>query len=433
MQKKITSSLIIAAYCLNSLPVFAGPLAPFSSGVASGNAEKAGVAISPSARFNSNPWVEREENIREISRMLEQSQELADKNGWGAPGEQGRSNRVSRWLDKSVCITLSTDFAPELMSKTIVNHFGKKGLNSHGVVVESQRNSAEKKVFSCFYIGDIKKLATTMERSVEYVNVSNWLQKLDFGEKIELKSLDQNAVYSYARFFPDFSESLGNKHPFVKNDDYDPAGIYAPYGEIELSFSVFSDKARALKTSADPILFSSLDKQDADKKWKFFLFPGGENYIALGNIPYHNGDSFLNIDTLRKFFLMDYANASGTSVKSFFGGGLFASPTTHSSVPDISTINPLTDLEQSSSPSLDESRKYSNEVAPTQASHAASNSHLFYYIGTGALAAVFSVFGGAAAYHWWKSKMPMRNKAYDAAMYNKNPDGSQVIVPAVQL
>ncbi|MGL4426210.1 MAG: hypothetical protein ACRCUQ_00390, partial [Alphaproteobacteria bacterium] len=412
-------------------PVFAGPLAPFSSGVGAGSTEIAWGASSPSARFNSDPWGKKEENIREISRMLEQSQELADKNGWGAPGEQGRSNRVSRWLDKSVCITLSTDFAPELMSKTIVNHFGKKGLDSDELVAESQKNYAKKKVFSCFYIGDIKKLATTMETSVEYVNVSSWLQKLDFGEKIELESLDQNAVYSYARFFPDFSESLGNKHPFVKNDDYDPAGIYAPYGEIELSFSVFSDKARALKTSANPILFSSLNKQDADRKWKFFLFPGGENYIALGNIPYHNGDSFLNVDTLRKFFLMDYVNASSSYVRNFFGD-VFTSPTEHPYGPGLDvTINPLTtNSGKSSSPSLAAVNKYSDEVVPT--SHAASNSHL-RYIGASALAAIFSVFGGAAAYHWWKSKKPMRNKAYDAAMYNKNPDSSQVIVPAVQL
>ncbi|MGL4824948.1 MAG: hypothetical protein ACRC4G_01960, partial [Alphaproteobacteria bacterium] len=342
MQKKITSSLVIAAYCLNSLPVFAGPLAPFSSGVASGNAEMVWGASSPSVSFNSNPWVEREENVHEASRMLEQSQEFAAKNGWGAPGDQGRSNRVSRWLDKSACITLSTDFAPELMSKTIVNHFGKKGLDSHGVVVESQRNSAKKKVYSCFYIRDIKKLATTMETNAEYGNVSSWLQKLDFGEKIELESLDQNAVYSYAKFFPDFSESLGNKHPFVKNNDHDPAGIYAPYGEIELSFSEFSNEAKALKASANPILFSSLNKQDADRKWKFFLFPGGDDYVALGNIPHHNGDSFLNIDTLRRFFLMDYVDAGSSYVKSFFGDGIFTSPTEHlyGSGLDV-TINPL--------------------------------------------------------------------------------------------
>ncbi|MGL4824594.1 MAG: hypothetical protein ACRC4G_00095, partial [Alphaproteobacteria bacterium] len=82
-----------------------------------------------------------------------------------------------------------------------------------------------------------------------------------------------------------------------------------------------------------------------------------------------------------------------------------------------------TNLGQNASSSFNETRKYDGEVVPTQA----SDSHLSYYIGTGALAAVFSVFGGAAVYHWWKAKKHNgRNKAYDAAMYNKNPDGSQI-------
>lgn len=133
---------------------------------------------------------------------------------------------------------------------------------------------------------------------------------------------------------------------------------------------------------------------------------------------------------------MDYADAGSSYVKSFFGDGLFTSPTEHPYDPGLDvTINPLTtNLEQNASSSFNESRKYDDEVIPTQAPHVDPNGNLGYYIGGGTLAAVFSVFCGAAVYHCWKAKKPKRNKAYDAVMYKRAPDGSQVAtIPAPQL
>ncbi|MGL5720095.1 MAG: hypothetical protein ACRCYP_04815 [Alphaproteobacteria bacterium] len=431
MQKKITSSLVIAAYCLNSLPIFAGPLAPFSSGVASGSTEIAWGAGLPSARFNSSSLGEKEENVRKISRMLEQSQKVAEKNGWGEPGEQKRSNRVSRDTDNYACVNLLNDFPHEGSPKTIISYFGERKLDSQRTLLQAKKSSKE--VSSCFATSDIGTLSVEMSRSEIYKKITAYLQKFDFGKKIELKDLDRGASYSYVRFFPDFDTHADAN--VVESLESCDKMICAEYGETDLDYSNFLKRAHTLQALSYPILFSSLNTNNTDKEWEFFVSPGGDDYIALGNIPYHNGDSFLNIDTLRKFSLMDYANANSSYVKSFFGDSIFTSPTEHLYGPGLDvTINPFTNSGKSSSPSLNEAKKYDDEVAPTQASHAASNSHLSYYIGTGALAAVFSVFGGAAVYHWWKAKKRNgRNERYDAVMYKKTPDDSEIIVPAAQL
>ncbi|MGL5784017.1 MAG: hypothetical protein ACRCYZ_00800, partial [Alphaproteobacteria bacterium] len=409
MQKKLTSSLLIVAYCFNSLPIFAAPLP--------------------------DPM---EETFKNLSKGVAAYGTLKEQKRFKREEESEcnlEEGYEQRFKDNSANISYVN-----LLSPLRVTADSGPGRSMTGYLIGVGLSSVEPSfwgedaIYSVMAVDKETSLCALYEKKWDFsaawrskahsidwlrdelkTHLENLISKFKI-QPISSGDIKQNLSYAYLRLVP---EKLGaNTFGLARSE----------LGRFGLNSSEFQSETAGL---AEDFLAASYSPSQRSTTFALLTKDG---CLPLSERP---GSPLDNMEKVRQEFLRNIFSKKTISfskeVECHFGdlNNIFSAPLSRpaensstqkpfmtSAPTQISSAAPWGRVPEDFS-----TRSYgygflndssSNALTTTQAPYVASNGNLGYYIGAGALAVGVAAAGiGAAIYHGWKAKKPKRNAAYD--------------------